>query len=167
MAKRKQTLIDILNEQDPNEIIYLGANKGTNWLVIDKASNIIKNMEELNKTHFDKILYSISTSQNVIDDLPSKIIGWKKDRCKIKNMKNEENVKKAEKLDEMIYNAEKRYACAVLLRNKQLKVRDSWVHLNERLVVDIYEHETDVIGTCVLIKGTEAGNTWFYNEGKE
>lgn len=41
---------------------------------------------------------------------------------------------------------------------------ENWEHFLDRVVVEYYEHETDVPGMTFLIEGTDHGKYWFLHE---
>lgn len=49
-------------------------------------------------------------------------------------------------------------------RDSLVRKMDGWEPFLDRLVVEYYEHETDVPGMTFLIEGTDHGKYWFLHE---
>lgn len=162
----KTTFINFLKKQEENEIIYLGTKHGSNWIVIDTAKNIIDKIDKLENYLHKQAVKNLSTSKNRMKELPYNITETL-DRLKEETEKEKSDVDEVKKLKRRLDSYEKRYVSAYNTKVKYERALSSWKTVGNRLVVESYKHETDIVGTCVLIKGFEDGSLWCKGEHKD
>lgn len=158
---KKLKFIEFLKEQDSNEVIYLGTKDGSGWIVIDTAETIINNMKKIEKIVRSRIVTKNKKAQDILDTFPSLIVKVQ-DELKESIMDKEE----IKKLENKLWGLESRYNSAFCTREKLSKTLKSWKTIGNRIVEESYDHETDVIGKCVLLEGFDNGTLWFKGEKK-
>ena len=158
---KKLKFIEFLKEQDSNEVIYLGTKDGSGWIVIDTAETIINNMKKIEKIVRSRIVTKNKKAQNILDTFPSLIVKVQ-DELK-ESITDKEEIKK---LENKLWRLESKYNSAFGTRKKLSKTLKSWKTIGNRIVEESYDHETDVIGKCVLLEGFDDGTLWFKGEKK-
>lgn len=152
------TLLEKLYKLDPNEIVYLGTREGTNWIRIDTAEFLIEHIEELNYTMKNDIYNTFNNALRYVEETPYRIV---ETMDKLKAEDDESKIRELKKtLDGYCSRFSTSYPRSKKLRNQL----DNWVHVADRKVLEVYTHETDVIGTCIIIKGIESGKVWSVEE---
>lgn len=157
----KTTFINFLKKQEENEIIYLGTKLGSNWIVIDTAKNIIDKIDKLETYLHKQAVKNLNTSKIRMKELPYNITET------LDRLKEKSDVDEVKKLKHRLDSYEKRYVSAYNTKVKYERALSSWKAVGNRLVVEHCKHETDIVGTCVLIEGFEDGSLWFKGEHKD
>lgn len=156
----KKTLLETLSELKADETVYLATKKGTNWIAIDDASTIIENLDKIDKVLYKNIETSIEKAQESIDSLPGLMI---KTREKISECNNEFELKELKgKLDRI----ESGFVAAFNARQSNMKYLSNWVEIKDRNVVEVYQHNTDIVGPCIIVEGIDDGHLWYKGESK-
>lgn len=151
-------LNEFLSKVDKNEMVYIGTVRGSGWIIIDTAENLLVKLEEVDEQLKKEAKRIVKDSQKKLDSLPTSIVELQKEIAELKDAKE---VKKAKS---KLARAETAYATAYNQRALYQKSLDKWMPMGNRLVHDTYEHETDEIGTCVRVSGHEKGKYWSYDE---
>lgn len=154
------TLMEFLKERASTERVYIGTDKGSGWIKICQAGSTIKRIDSFDKTLRASSEKTIQLAQQKIDFLPSKIVSLQN---KIKTLK-EYNVMVGDELENELGAAEYEYFKAYSRRKNAQETLNNWVHVGDREVKDIYQHNTGKPGIVVIIEGNENGK-WF--EGDE
>lgn len=160
---KTKTFMDFLKEQENDEMIYVGTKDGAGWIVIERAETLIQKMEKLESYLHGK---ASDTYKNAVDNLrklPSFIV---EDQKKIDILEADAEDKKEElrKAKGLLSDHERKYVSSYMTRKKYSNVLKSWKRVDERKVIETYEHNTDKIGTCVLLEGFENGELWYFGE---
>ena len=151
-------LNEFLSKMESNEMVYLGTIKGSGWLIIDTAENLLGKLDELNTQLIKAAECTVQRSQKVLNELPSFIVATQNE---IAECSDEKEVKKLKK---KLANYETKYATAYNNRLMYGKALNKWTPVKNRLVHKTEVHESEIVGTCVLISGFENGKYWFYEE---
>ena len=154
------TLMEFLKERESTELIYIGTDKGSGWIKICQAGSTIRRIDSFDKTLKASSEKTIKLAQKNLDFLPSKISSL---QSKIKTLK-EYNVMVSDDLENELGAAEYEYFKAYSRRKNARERLDSWIHVGDREVKDIYPKTAGKPGTAVIIDGNEIGK-WF--EGDE
>lgn len=157
---KKKTFIEFLKEQDSTEMMYIGMKQGTNFIYIETAAEVIKNINKLENYLKNNAKRTLSESRAKIAKLPYDIVNL---RTKISE---ETDKKERNRLEACLEEKNRQFASAYNQRNKYEKLLNEWITLPNRVVVETYEHEDNIPGTTVLLQGIEAGTLWFYGESK-
>lgn len=157
-----KTLIDFLKELEPNEMVYLGTTKGSGWIVIETASKIIENLDKLETMLHEDAKDTLERAIYIMNNYPLSIT---KTQEKIINYTGTDH-REMEKLERTMDRLESAYVNAYRTRNEYRKHLANWIRLHDRKVEDIYEHQTEAVGTCIRVRGIEKGRLWFYGELK-
>lgn len=152
--------INFLQEQDQNEIIYLGTKNGSGWIAIETAEQIIENIDNIEKCLRDDAERILRKAKNILKNKPFDIVE------NLNKLKEEESYDKKElkKIKLKLANDERKYVNAFSTRKKYSKLIEGWTTIDKRKVVEVYNHETDVKGICVLVNGIDNGTLWFKDE---
>lgn len=157
-----KTFKETLNEINDNEILYVGTKNGSGWIVIETAGVIIENVEKLEKLLRNKVERINRDSNTRVKNLPYRIVSL---RDELENI-DPKNVKGKGKIETQLFDLESKFVNAFLRRKETSKRLATWKHLNDRAVVETYPHETDVLGTCIVLEGSDDGDLWYQGEKK-
>ena len=163
MAK---TLIDFLNEVDKDEMIYIGAERGTNWIVIDKPDEIIEQLGRIEKQLYARIRHTYEGAIDKLASNPSAIEKEKKRLKRLEAIKDRDVRGPIAKSKNFIATAERELIASAITYKKYDKIVTEWVKLPNRKVLSVYPHETDIPGTSVIVEGYGYGFLWWYGEGE-
>lgn len=158
-----KTFIEYLKEQNQNEILYVGTNEGSSWIIIESVETILENLERLEEIVHEGVEKQYSTSQDTLEKIPCQIV-----QTQIMLLRNKfENTKDKRKLEGKLCELEKKFANAYFMRKRSRNQLDNWVEIHNRKIMDIYEYDgTDEPGTCIILEGSENGTIWYKNEKK-
>lgn len=161
MVKKKKesnTLRAFLETSNPERLIYIGAKNGSNWIIIDTPANIIRDIDSIEKSIYDRVKDLYIRAVRDIKRIPPCIEEVEK---KLANTIDEKETKKLNKtLNYHIHRLNSARNCSEIYE-KQLA---NWKPFVDRQVLDTYTHETRDRGTCVLIEGIDQGKFWTKNE---
>ena len=160
-SKKFKTFKDFLMEVDKDEILYVGTEKGSGWIDIAKASEIIESLDKLEKKLHSKMENFYRTAARRVRDLPRSMIDY---QDKLLNPEIDDITRK--KLEGRLAEFERSFCASYKSRNDSQKLLRNWKEIDERFVKDTYQHETDVIGTCVILEGIDNGTLWSIDEKK-
>ena len=160
----KKTFIEFLNELNKDEMVYVGTEKGTNWVIIDKPDKIIEILDTIEKELHAQIQRTYDAANEKVVGIPSLLVKERKQLTKLMNIKNRDVRDLINESRGRIYKLESTFVSAFGTRKKYRKILDKWVDIRDRKVVDIYEHETDITGVSVILEGYGDGTLWFYGE---
>ena len=160
----KKTFIEFLNELDKNEMVYVGTEKGTNWIIIDKPDKIIEILDTIEKELRAQVQRTYDAANKKVVGIPSLLVKERKQLTKLMNIKNRDVRDLINESRGRIYKLESTFVSAFDTRKKYKKILDKWVDIRDRKVVDIYEHETDIPGISAILEGYGDGTLWFYGE---
>lgn len=150
------TLMEFLKERESTERIYIGTDKGAGWVKVCQAGSTIRRIDSFDKSLKASSEKTIKLAQQKLDFLPSKISSL---QSKIKTLK-EYNVMVGDELENELKAAEYDYFKAYSRRKNAQETLDSWTHVGDREVKDIYPKTTGKPGIAVIIDGNEIGR-WF------
>ena len=148
-----KTLKTVLKEIEAYEVVYIGTIRGSGWLVIDTAQNVLNQLEEINEDMKREARRMIDQSQDRLNDLPTSIVAVQNE---IKNCNDEDELKK---LKSRLLGFERTYASSYNSRMLYEKSLRSWKPIAKRGVHDMYEHKSEP-GTCIILTGFESGKYW-------
>lgn len=151
-------LIEFLSEENQDTIVYVGTIRGSGWIVIDTAENLMKKLDDVNIQLIKEAERIVKNSQIKLDSLPISIVDTQKQIAEC------DDEKELKKLNKKLANLEKNYATAYNSRMLYKQTLNKWIPLKDRGIYKQHEHETDIIGTCVLVSGFEKGKYWLYEE---
>lgn len=155
-----KTLKSYLETLDENEMIYLGTKNGSSFIVIEPVHTIIEKMDQINDIVHDRIVSGLNNAQRVLDTYPNLIIELQN------KIDSEQDHKKRKELKAKLEMAEAKFATAFGSR-KRYRGAVSWKKkFGDRIVKDVYEHETDIPGTTIIVEGFDNGTLWFKDEHK-
>ena len=160
----KKTFIEFLNELNKDEMVYVGTEKGTNWIVIDKPVKIIEILDVIEKELHAQMQRIYDAANERVIGIPSLLIKERKQLTKLTKIKGRDVTNLINESRGRIYKLESTFVSAFNTRKKYGKILDKWVDIRDRKVVDIYEHETDIPGVSVILEGYGDGTIWFYGE---
>ena len=160
----KKTFIEFLNELNKDEMVYVGTEKGTNWVIIDKPDKIIEILDTIEKELRAQVQRTYDAANEKVVGIPSLLVKERKQLAKLTNIKNRDVRDLINETRGRIYKLESTFVSAFDTRKKYRKILDKWVDIRNRKVVDIYEHETDIPGVSVILEGYGDGTLWFYGE---
>lgn len=152
------TLVAFLERLSPEELVYLGTNKGSNFIVVDTAENIIKDIDIINDVMLEELNRHYNRNIHELSKLPRATVEIQE---KLEASTHSDDIDKWTKkfdlyIDKIVtaYNGRNNYA--VTLR--------TWIPYKEREVVESYPHTAYEHGTVVLVKGKENGKYWSKQE---
>ena len=160
----KKTFIEFLNELNKDEMVYVGTEKGTNWVIIDKPDKIIEILDTIEKELRAQVQRTYDAANEKVVGIPSLLVKERKQLAKLINIKNRDVRDLINETRGRICKLESAFVSAFDTRKKYRKILDKWVDIRDRKVVDIYEHETDIPGVSVILEGYGDGTLWFYGE---
>lgn len=154
-----KTFLEFLETQNPTQLIYVATEKGTNWMFIDTAGNLILNMKSNDKLvkdrankHLDMAKRRFDSISLLYEEVNDKLI-----------FSEDENEKK--ELEKAITKIHLRLKQAIKFKKRQeLVIKMGKKDLKDRKIISIYEHKTDPIGPCVILEGYDNGSYWFIEE---
>ena len=163
MGRNKTEKLDMnvmafLERVSPEELIYFGTSKGSNFIAVDTAANVIKNIDIYDQLIRNDLTRIHDKCANDLSNLPRKIV------------EIQDNLEKAETPDEIDKWSKKyeafveRMMNAYSARNNNATALRTWVPLKEREVEDTYPHTAYDKGTVILVKGKENGKYWSKEE---
>ena len=189
--KKKQTFLSYLKERNPDEIIYLGTENGSSWIVIEPASVLIdriNDVENLIRNRVEREFHAAEESVNktpkVLVDIHENIAYWNNPENfdeiykKIQEAHEEEltpklleqeRQKKIQAMKSSLHDREKHFANAVYRRAEISKRLQSWKKIGKREIVETYvvgKSEIQERGIAVKVEGNENGTLWWRNESK-
>ena len=154
------TLKKYLETLDENEMIYLGTKSGSSFIVIEPVHTILEKMDQINDIIHDRIVSGLNNAQRVLDTYPKLIIELQY------KLDIEPDKKERKELKSKLETAEGKFATAFGSRKKYREAVSWKKNLKDRMVLDVYEHETDIPGTTVIVEGFDNGTLWFKGEHK-
>ena len=158
MSKKNQkTHATLLNELDPNTMVYIGTDKGHSWIVIDTTSNIIERMDDIEVAARDNAEAELFSYCAKCNSLPEEIVYLQRE-CRIADETE------IEEFENRLAAAEQKYVAAYNGRKKWTDILKNWVAFGERAVVDVYPHTVDIPGTSIIVKGHINGYLWWKDE---
>lgn len=152
--------IDFLKGLDSNELVYVGTKDGSNWIVIETAQTVIENMDKLEHILHCQVHDTYAKAQDKLDTIPYSIVDVRKE---IGECDSDEKMKE---LKVKLANLERAFVASYMTREKYKKALDTWIKLDDRPVLNTYEHKTDHPGTSIILSGIERGTLWFKGEKK-
>lgn len=167
MAKLLETLKDIEEKMGSDYIVYLGSQKGSGWVIIDKVSTIISNIDDLEARIKNKSIEAVKKSEKEMIELPSIIDARRKavDEFPDSEKMNKDGETDAwKKVQAMLIASRQKFVTAFNRNIKHTKILSQWVPFNKRTVTDVYFHDYDVQGTAVIVKGEFIGDYWTKEE---
>ena len=189
--KKKQTFLSYLKERNPDEIIYLGTENGSSWIVIEPASVLIdriNDVENLIRNRVEREFHAAEKSVNktpkVLVDIHENIAYWNNPENfdeiykKIQEAHEEEltpklleqeRQNKIQAMKSSLHDREKHFANAVYRRAEISKRLQSWKKIGKREIVETYVVGKSAIqerGIAVKVEGNENGTLWWRNESK-
>lgn len=179
-----------LEKLDKNEMVYVGMKDGSGWVVIETAGTLLKKMNKLNECvrsisediikfntklalQATKLIPVRKEELKKLENTPAETFkeGLEKRALKekkpFKEKKTDAEELKKKALEHIKYSIE---------RNKAEKVRTlfniettfeylgNYVLMKNRKVIDMYKHNTDIEGICMVLEGNEKGELWYYGE---
>lgn len=187
--KKKQTFLSYLKERNPDEIIYLGTENGSSWIVIEPASVLIEKIDEVNKIVRERVEKALEAAQADITSGPALMMGIRDDIVRWENKDNikelyDEIQKKSEAklnkrelevarqnkvsyLKARLFDWEKTFANAVFRRAEVKKHLMSWKDIKVREVIETYRIDKSGgqdSGIAVKVTGNEDGTLWWRGE---
>ena len=157
----KKTFLEFLNEQKPEEMVYVGTFKGSGWLYIDTAQNLIEKIDDIEKKIRKDAERTLKTAQTRLGNIPGEIVAVQEEVKKLTERGNKEALNKAKN---SLLLLEHKFVSAFNTRELYSKALLTWTIFGKRIVKDTYKHETDVEGICILVDGFENGKLWFKDE---
>lgn len=189
--KKKQTFLSYLKERNPDEIIYLGTENGSSWIVIEPASVLIDRINDVENLIRDRVERefhaaeeSVNKTPKVLVDIHENIAYWNNPENfdeiykKIQEAHEEEltpklleqeRQKKIQAMKSSLHDREKHFANAVYRRAEISKRLQSWKKIGKREIVETYVVGKSAIqerGIAVKVEGNENGTLWWRNESK-
>ena len=160
----KKTFIEFLNELNKDEMVYVGTEKGTNWIIIDRPDKIIEILDTIEKELHAQMQRIYDAANERVTGIPSLLVKERKQLAKLIKIKNRDVRDLINESRGRIYKLESTFVSAFDTRKKYGKILNKWVDIRDRKVVDIYEHETDIPGVSVILEGYGDGTLWWYGE---
>ena len=162
MAKTKRFL-EFLKEEEPDELIYVGTQGGSGWLLIETAQTLIDNLDKIEDRLHKRSEYVLRDAKQRIKSLPFKIVEAQQELDKLKksNDATEDDIKKAES---RLFAAERSFVTSYGIRKRYTTYLNKWVHVSKREVLESYPHTVNDPGVSVIITGIEQGDLWFKDE---
>lgn len=169
MAK---TLLNVLKQLNPKEMIYLGCNRGSNWIIIDRAENLIKNIDNLNDNLYNDAVRKRNNYNAIIYRSPFTILDLRKEleehKLIISKMVNKDvDDKDVNAIENKILSTERSFASAVKCRDNLNTIIEKWKPIKNREVFDIYDVDSDIKGKAIKFDGRIDGAFWFDSEQKD
>lgn len=162
--KVDKSLLAFLEKSNPETLIYLGSKDGSNWLAIDTAENLIKEVDLIDNYHRKLIEMYYSRCVTVLERTPKSIVDVQE---KLTSGKlDEKDTAKYEQKKENLYRS------LVSSYNGKLsngKILAKWKPFKELEIIETYANQpthVDDKGVCVLIKSDINGKFWSKEEYK-
>lgn len=152
--------INFLKEQDQSEIIYLGTNNGSGWIVIDTVEKIIANIDKIEKHLRNNAERVLENAKMILKTKPFDIVDG------LNKLSGDYDSEELKKIKIKLEHDERKYANAFVTKEKYSKIISKWKTIDKRRVVNTYDHETDEKGICILVDGIDNGTIWFKGEHK-
>ena len=158
-VKKKVTIIDILKEQKPETMIYIGTIDGSGWIFIEQAGVMLEHMSDMDESLKQDAVTKYDRAETCLALYPRFIVNLQEETHD-KSLTSEDLNSKKQKLAK----AEKRYVSAYHSRKRYGKLLKHWIPLSQREVIGVREHKTDYVGVSIIIKGFENGTLWTKDE---
>lgn len=162
--RRLKTFMELLKEQDSDQLIYVGTQSGRNWIVIDTAENIIKNIHKLEKYLRSYVERVDRKAQSRLDTLPFEIVDIHKQMDEL--LESKHGNAKYHGLRCTLDSLEKQFVKAYSEREKCNRVLKEWKEVGDRIVVETRMHESDYEGLAFVLEGFEPGQIFYKGEKK-
>lgn len=155
-----KNFIELLEEMDKDELVYVGTKDGSNWIVIETVQTVLEKMDKVEKMTHDQVLRTLKRSKTNIHDYPYKIVELheKIDKCK--------DDKERGKLEYKLHDLESRFAATYHTYRKTKQLLSKWIKLPDRKIVETYPIDVENPGTAILLEGSITGSLWFKGEKK-
>lgn len=168
------TFIEKMKELEPDTMVYVGAEAGAGWLVIEKAGYLAEHSDIVDKALNESAYKLLEEYKKRLAFLFNDAIPKLEKRImKIKNNPSDDPMefyKQEKKLEEIKGHLEFRAEQARTAQRRSKELTDyleSYPPFADREVVNCYIHKNEVYGLCVIVKGDEAGKYWFKEEYDE
>lgn len=189
--KKKQTFLSYLKERNPDEIIYLGTENGSSWIVIEPAIVLIDRINDVEKLIRDRVEMEFHAAEKSVNKTPKTLVDIHENIAYWNNPENldeiykkiqeaheeeltpkmleQERQKKIQAMRSRLHDIEKHFANAVYRRAEISKRLQSWKKIGKREIVETYVVGKSAIqerGIAVKVEGNEDGTLWWRNESK-
>lgn len=160
--------MELLTELEADQMVYLGTNNGSGWIVIEPAGYIIEKIDDLEKYLHDRVKNALAEAEYDLKIYPKIMVDRQE---KIKELIESNGDKKKIKSEEnMLRESERKFWAAYNKREKNTKFLTNWIHVSERKVKETYENGDEkygvINGYAIKVEGAENGELWFRHEKK-
>lgn len=157
---------DFLETLPPDQLVKLGAKKGSQFVVIDTAQNIKNNLDVVNDVFLDIVKKTAATSKKNLNIALQKWptpADYMRDHHKT-HLKGKMNPT-IDGYDTMLKLWFKSVTRAFVRSDAWDDHLENYIHIGEREVVDSYDAiDLDEPSLIVLLEGYEVGNLWMPSE---
>ena len=154
------SLLAFLEKQNPEELIYFGTENGSNWIMVDTAENIIRDIDMADKKLRLDLSEIIAKNERELTWIPQKLVEAQEE---IDKAESDDSINLTKSIDRL-NNYQTRFVSSYNIIQSYTKKLKKWKPLKERDVVDFYPHTEGDKGINVHITGDDNGKFWTKNE---